>query len=208
MAQRGAGTPAPVPAAVRETNSRFAGIWKLVGDETRDAKGQIVPGRPQQSAGYIIYDPIGYMAVASVSATRVTFNDRPPTATDARTLMDTYRGYWGSFTVNDARQVVTHQTFGSLNPAISGTDQVRFFSFAGSRLTAAAACLARRHGGDPDLGAGARSADADADTAQADRPVETGLAGDAQSRRESCWRPIPGRPDSSSTPRRGTSWCT
>src|SRR3954469_10899454 len=58
---------APVPAAVRAANSRFAGVWKLVGEETRDANGQAVSrgangGNPERF-GFIVYDPVGYMSV-------------------------------------------------------------------------------------------------------------------------------------------------
>ena len=31
--------PAPVPATVRAANARFAGVWKLVDEESRDAAG-------------------------------------------------------------------------------------------------------------------------------------------------------------------------
>ena len=59
-AQRGEGQPAD-PAAVREANNRFAGIWKLIGQETRDATGQIVPPNANNNGrlGYIVYDPAG-----------------------------------------------------------------------------------------------------------------------------------------------------
>jgi lipocalin-like protein len=37
--------------------------------------------------------------------------------------------------VNEANSVVTHQTFGALSPAFSGTNQERKFTIAGNRLT-------------------------------------------------------------------------
>jgi hypothetical protein len=49
--------------------------------------------------------------------------------------MGSYNSYWGSFAVNEARSVVTHQTFGALSPAFSGTNQERGFTFSGNRLT-------------------------------------------------------------------------
>ena len=135
-AQRGRGQP-PDPAAVRAANTRFAGIWKLVSQESRDAKGQIVPPGPNATGrfGYIVYDPGGYMAVTIQSPNRPTFAGRLPTPEEARAAMGTYTSYWGSFAVNDATSVVTHQTFGSLSTAISGTNMVRGFTIAGDRLT-------------------------------------------------------------------------
>lgn len=136
-AQREGGRPSDL-AAVRTANNRFAGVWKLVGEETRDAKGQIAPGPNDRSGGrlgYIVYDPAGYMAVTLSWPVRPTFADRQPTSEEARAAMNTYNSYWGSFAVNEATSVVTHQTFGALSPSFSGTNQERRFTIAGKRLT-------------------------------------------------------------------------
>jgi hypothetical protein len=137
-AQRDDGPPVD-PAAVRAANNRFAGAWKLVGEETRDTKGQIVPAVPIAGSGsrfgYIVYDPAGYMSVNLAWPTRPTFSGRQPTPQEARAAMSTYNSYWGSFVVNEARSVVTHQTFGALSPAFSGTNQERGFTMSGNRLT-------------------------------------------------------------------------
>ena len=37
--------------------------------------------------------------------------------------------------MNEATSVVTHQTFGAISPAMSGTNQVRGFTMSGNRLT-------------------------------------------------------------------------
>jgi hypothetical protein len=137
-AQRGDGPPRD-PAAGRAANNRFAGIWKLVSQETRDANGQIAPAGPNANnigrLGYIVYDPAGYMGVTIQSPNRPKFAGRQPTPEEARAAMATYTSYWGSFAVNDATNVVTHQTFGALSTAMSGTNQVRGFTMAGNRLT-------------------------------------------------------------------------
>ena len=136
-AQRG-GAP-PDPAAVRASNNKFAGVWKLVGEETRDGKGEIVPARDNASNparfGYITYDPAGYMGVVLSWTTRAKFAGRQPTPPEARDAMNSYNSYWGSFAVNEARRIVTHQTFGALSPSFAGTNQERGFTIAGNRLT-------------------------------------------------------------------------
>jgi hypothetical protein len=137
-AQRGGGQPLDA-AAVRAANDRFAGIWKLVNQETRDAKGVIVPSGADANAagrfGFIAYDPAGYVGVAISYPNRPKFAGRQPTPDEARAAMGTYQSYWGSFAVNGAAGVVTHQTFGAISPAMSGTDQVRGFTLSGNRLT-------------------------------------------------------------------------
>ena len=133
------GGRASVPAAVRAANNRLAGVWKLVGEETRDAKDQIVQRGPNAGSGgrigFITYDPVGYMGVVLAWPIRPAFAGPEPTPEEARTALSTYNSYWGSFAVNEARGTVTHQTFGAISPGFAGTDQVRQFTIAGNRLT-------------------------------------------------------------------------
>lgn len=136
-AQRGAATP-PDPAAVRAANSRFAGVWKLVSEETRNAQGQVVQGPNAASGGrfgFITYDPAGYMGVTIAWNRRPAFKGKATTPEQAREAMRAYNSYWGSFAVNESRGTVTHQTFGAVSPSFGGTNQVRGFSFSGNRLT-------------------------------------------------------------------------
>src|ERR1043166_4013666 len=126
------------PAAVRAANNRFAGVWKLSGEETRDASGRTIPGPNAGSGGrfgYITYDPAGYVGVTLAWNNRPAFKGKASTPDEARAAMAAYNSYWGSFTVNEARGVVTHQTFGALSPSFAGTDQVRAFTIDGNRLT-------------------------------------------------------------------------
>jgi hypothetical protein len=47
-----------------------------------------------------------------------------------------YLGYWGPFTVHEAKGIVIHHVEGSSNPSWVGGDQVRYYSFgADGRLT-------------------------------------------------------------------------
>ena len=105
---QGGGDQSADPAAVRAANNRFAGIWQLIGQETRDAKGQIVPPGPNANSagrlGYIVYDPAGYMAVTMRRPDGAKFAGRQPTPQEARAAMGTYTSYWGSFAVNEATQ--------------------------------------------------------------------------------------------------------
>jgi mono/diheme cytochrome c family protein len=131
-------TAAPRADGVRAANSRFAGVWKLVGEETRDPSGRIVPGPNAASGGrfgFITYDPAGYMGVVLAWNKRPAFKGKASTPEQARSALAAYNSYWGSFTVNDARGVVTHQTMGAVSPSFAGTNQERGFTFAGNRLT-------------------------------------------------------------------------
>ena len=127
-----------IPDAVRAVNSRFAGVWKLVGEETRDPAGNVVPGPNAASGGrfgFITYDPAGYVGVVLAWNRRPTFKGKASTADEARSALASYNSYWGSFAVNNARGVVTHQVMGAVNPAFAGTNQERGFTIDGARLT-------------------------------------------------------------------------
>jgi hypothetical protein len=126
------------PDAIRAANARFAGVWKLVGEETRDPSGKVVPGPNAASGGrfgYITYDPAGYVGVTIAWSNRPKFEGKASTPEQARAALASYNSYWGSFAVNEPRGTVTHQVLGAVSPAFAGTDQVRGFSIDGNRLT-------------------------------------------------------------------------
>ena len=130
---------APDILADRAANLRLAGVWKLVGEETRDAKtGQVVAGPNAASGGrfgFITYDPAGYMGVTIAWNNRPAFKGKASNPDAARAALAAYNSYWGSFTVNEAGTIVTHQTMGAVSPAFAGTNQERGFTIAGDRLT-------------------------------------------------------------------------
>ena len=127
--------------------------------------------------GYIVYDPAGYMSVNLAWLKRPAIAGGKATKPqDALAAMGAYNWYWGSFAVNEARGVVTHQTFGALSPAFAGTNQERRFTFSGNRLTLQPPISANGDQTDADLGTRARPAGPDADAPEADRVLETDLA--------------------------------
>ena len=134
------GISAVIAAGEIPANNRFAGVWKLVGEETLDANGQSVPRGADAGSGgrfgYIVYDPAGYMGVTLSWLKQPAFaGGKATTPQEALAALRTYNSYWGSFAVNEARSIVTHQTFGAVSPAFSGTNQERKFTIAGNRLT-------------------------------------------------------------------------
>ena len=129
---------APDILADRVANLRFAGVWKLVAEETRAPNGQVVAGPNAASGGrfgFVTYDPAGYMGVVLAWNRRPAFKGKASTPEDARAALAAYNSYWGSYTVNDTRGIVTHQTMGAVSPAFAGTNQERGFTIDGNRLT-------------------------------------------------------------------------
>lgn len=105
-----------------QATDRFAGAWGLV-------------GQPAGALGYLVYDPAGYMTLAIQGAGRPDLGDTAPTPPQARAALDSYTAYWGPFVADPARGILTHQTFGALDPAVSGRDVTSRFTMSGNRLT-------------------------------------------------------------------------
>ena len=128
----------PASAQGRNLKDRFVGTWKLVSIETRNAKGEVVPPAAgagnQNRTGYIVYDDAGYMAVTIMPLGRKKNAGAQQTDEEALAALAGYTGYFGTFTINDKEQYVTHHLEGSVNPGME-RDQKRFFEMSGNRLT-------------------------------------------------------------------------
>src|SRR5688572_21794669 len=121
----------PASAQGRTLKDRFVGTWKLVSIETRNAKGEAVPAAAanQNRTGYIIYDDAGYMAVTIMPLGRKKNAGAQMTDEEAQAALAGYTGYFGTFTINDKEQYVTHHLEGSVNPGME-RDQKRFFEMS------------------------------------------------------------------------------
>ncbi len=129
MASAGADVPAT------DANNQFAGAWRLVRIERRDADGELVAPLIEDRRGYLIYDASGYMGVTLMQPDRPPFAGDEPTPEEALAAVSTYTSYFGTFTVNETEGFVTHHLEGSLNPRGTGSDYKRFYRFSGDRLT-------------------------------------------------------------------------
>ena len=75
------------------------------------------------AVGEIIYTPEGQMSSQLMAAGE----DDPGTLP--------YHGYFGPFTVDAARGIVTHHVIAASDPEMVGTNQLRRFTLDGNRLT-------------------------------------------------------------------------
>src|SRR5262245_25969358 len=125
----------PAPA---RANARFAGVWRLVSEEARDAAGRHVPmpyaargGR----TGYITYDAHGHVGVVLAWVEQPTVSRTNPTAEEAALALERYNSYWGHYSVNDDAGVVTHRVLGCVLPRFTGVSMEREFTLTANRLT-------------------------------------------------------------------------
>ena len=120
------------------------GTWQLVSFEARDSKGQLHYPLGERVSGLLVYDAGGNMAAHVMKNSRTLFaaND-PDCGTDAevRAAFESYASYFGTYTVDPARQTVTHHVRGAWYPNCIGSDQLRHFKFKGSRLVLSTSAL-------------------------------------------------------------------
>ena len=121
---------APASAA-----SRLIGTWSLVSYESSDTESQQFRG--DKPIGLIYYDNTGHMAV-QIQPDRQrkrfsgpqagVFTGPSPTPAEAIDAISGYAAYFGTYTVDEKAQTVTHKRLGNINPGGVG-DFVRRYEF-------------------------------------------------------------------------------
>jgi len=137
----GGGEPAPAPetspavdTVSSNARSRFAGAWALTRIERRDANGELTTEPIENRLGYIIYDTTGHMGVTLMRPGREPYSEDGPTPDEALAQLGSYTSYFGQYSVNETKGLVTHHLEGTMNPGGAGADFPRFFTLEDDRL--------------------------------------------------------------------------
>ena len=115
----------------------FPGTWRLVSCEARDSTGQIQYPMGEQLTGQLIYDTGGNMSAHVMRDDRPAFasgDSGQGTDAEVRAAFEGHSSYFGAYTVNAAKQTVTHHVQGASYPNWIGNDLVRYYKFNGARL--------------------------------------------------------------------------
>jgi lipocalin-like protein len=116
----------------------FVGTWRLVSAEFRSGDGQIVYPYGREPVGLLVYDAHGYMTGQIMGSERPAFPSAQGSSDSPEALkavLKSYIAYFGTYEVDADNNTITHHVRGSLVPDWVGSDQVRFFAFAGNQLT-------------------------------------------------------------------------
>lgn len=117
------------------------GTWRVVefADLDKDGKWQYWYG--EHPRGYFVYDATGHvhiqiMKVPPLAPYPESIFDagKMPSPEHALAAYTAYLAYFGTYTVDAQKHVVTHHVEGSLAPDYTNTDQPRHFKLEGDRL--------------------------------------------------------------------------
>jgi hypothetical protein len=124
-------------AAESQSRPSLLGTWRLVSYEARDSEGRVQYPLGENVSGLLVYDVGGNMSAHVMKSDRPFFAGKDParsTNAELRAAFKDYGSYFGTYTVDQARQTVTHRVQGAWYPNWIGHDQVRHFKFDGRRL--------------------------------------------------------------------------
>ncbi|MGB2602450.1 MAG: lipocalin-like domain-containing protein [Candidatus Sulfotelmatobacter sp.] len=135
----------PVTIALAQRSARGAraliGTWRLVelADLDKDGKWKFRFG--EHPCGYFVYDRTGHVHIQIMKVPPLapfseanTIEGKLPSAEHALAAYSAYVAYFGTYTVDEKKHVVTHHVEGSLAPEFTDTDQPRPFKLEGDRL--------------------------------------------------------------------------
>jgi len=124
-------------AQKQDADDRLVGTWRLVSTEVtynNGTKGPIPYLGPNGKA-YLVYTPDRHMCVALMNPDRPMWSS-PSTVTEreAKSTVDGFSAYCGTFEVNAAEALVTHHAEIALTPNDVGGAWKRRFHFEGNQL--------------------------------------------------------------------------
>jgi hypothetical protein len=114
-----------------EAFKKFIGGWQLVSCINRHPDGSEDHPIGPDPLGQIMYSLDGHMTAQLI---RTTPSEAKPLDLPYVQKMPDYAGYFGAFSVDAAKGVVTHHVAGSSSSGMVGTDQERRFKFDGDKL--------------------------------------------------------------------------
>jgi|SRR5271168_1699615 len=135
----------PVAVALTQRSAGEAnaltGTWRLVDFADMDKDGKWQSRFGEHPRGYFVYDATGHVHIQIMKAPPLApfpegnvATGTPPSAEHALAAYTAYVAYFGTYTVDAEKHVVTHHVEGSLAPEFTGTDQARPFKLEGDRL--------------------------------------------------------------------------
>ena len=116
---------------------KFIGAWRLVAFEEDGPDGEVIYPYGQDAAGLLIYDSLGRMSVQIMKRDRAPLSSAdwqsvPPE--EIKKAIEGYTAFFGSYEVDEPKDVVIHRVEGHVLPESVGKVLRREFTFSGDIL--------------------------------------------------------------------------
>jgi Lipocalin-like domain len=111
------------------TQHPLLGTWRLIRQLSEHPHGKQDIRRGSHPAGMLMYDTLGNMS-AHLMRTDAHATDHHDLSR-IETALQGYHGYFGSYDVDTANDIVHHHVVGALYPPYRGTEQVRYYTLVG-----------------------------------------------------------------------------
>ena len=139
------GSLLPVILAFAQLPAREAhgliGTWRLVEYADLDKSGKWQYWYGEHPRGYFVYDATGHVHIQNMKVPPLARFpeanwdiDKPPSPEHALAAYNAYGAYFGTYTVDAKKHIVSHHVEGSMAPDYTDTDQPRSFKLEGDRL--------------------------------------------------------------------------
>jgi len=115
------------------SRAQFIGAWRLVSQHSRYPDGRVVPSRGEGVDGVIMYDAAGMMSVQLLRTDThaASFRD----LSTLETALQGFLAYFGTYSVDERGQVISHYVLRSSYPGFVGRTLTRVYTFEQDRLT-------------------------------------------------------------------------
>jgi Lipocalin-like domain len=111
----------------------FVGTWHLVSIDSGEPR---IFG--ESPVGMLMYDATGYVAVQIMRNPRPEFAGNTasfPAPKDVQLAYRSYYAYYGTYTIDAQKKIITHHLQGSLRPGDVGKDFIRAYTFGDNSLS-------------------------------------------------------------------------
>jgi hypothetical protein len=122
----------------QQSQNPLIGTWKLRSFESQSTTSAVSHPFGEHAHGLLMYDSHGRMSVVLSRAGRPFFVSGDPargTAEEIKTAFEGFNAYYGTYTIDEQNETVTHHVEANSFPNWVGTDQQRFFTLSGRLLT-------------------------------------------------------------------------
>ena len=120
------------------------GMRRLISFAIQGDDGTLTYPFGKDVAGLAIIDAKGYFSAQLMDMKRPSFKSADPrggTPGQVKTAFENYVGYYGTFDLDDTNGVIIFHVRGAWLPNWIGSDQIRYYTLSGTRMTISTAPL-------------------------------------------------------------------